>query len=118
MFEPFEKVLIRNYDYQQWTASFFSHKVKEGYICIGGLWNQCIPYEGNEHLLSTTHSTENPQPECIFGEHVEVSNNRYDWFEAVYIGKPETDMKPQMQYRAVDTKGVIGLWEYCRKADW
>ena len=124
MFEPFQKVLIRNYDYQQWNAAFFSYNVKEGYVCTTGVWNQCIPYEGNEHLLGTTYSTDTdkPRPEFKFGDHVEVSDNSYDWYKAVYMDKAtEAVTKNKIRcrhYRVLDTKGVIGLWEHCRKADW
>ena len=59
--KPFDKVLVRDVDRQIWIADFFSHIVKEpfgGYrfACIGHYWHQCIPYEGNEHLIGTTES--------------------------------------------------------------
>lgn len=58
--KPFDKVLVRDTYRQTWIADFFSHIVKEpfgGYkfACIGHHWCQCIPYEGNEHLLGTTN---------------------------------------------------------------
>ena len=28
------------------------------YICVGSIYEQCIPYEGNEHLLGTTDNLE------------------------------------------------------------
>lgn len=56
--KPFDKVLIRDYDDEEWCASFFSHyadKKKSQAICINDYGSQqCIPYEGNEHLLGTT----------------------------------------------------------------
>lgn len=51
-FKPFDKVLVC-VD-RHWTADIYSHKDGEKYMCIGGLYDQCIPYEGNEHLLGTS----------------------------------------------------------------
>lgn len=58
-FKPFDKVLVRDRDEQEWECSLFSHIDKEGcYVCVGSWWLQCIPYEGNEHLLGTTNNPE------------------------------------------------------------
>lgn len=55
-FKPFDKVLVRDRDEQEWECSFFSHIDEEDcYVCVGSWWLQCIPYEGNEHLLGTTN---------------------------------------------------------------
>ncbi len=57
-FEPFDKVLARDSDYSEWVCDIFSHlEEKEDclFACIGTWWRQCIPYEGNEHLLGTTN---------------------------------------------------------------
>ena len=55
-FKPFDKVLVRACDEQEWECSFFSHITEGGYYaCVGSWWLQCIPYEGNEHLLGTTN---------------------------------------------------------------
>lgn len=53
-FKPFDKVLVRDYDDCTWECDFFGH-IKEDniYGCVSGSWKQCIPYEGNEHLLGT-----------------------------------------------------------------
>jgi hypothetical protein len=56
--KPFDKVLIRDNGAQMWSISFFSHcnglKAFK-FSCINGNlgFEQCIPYEGNEHLLGT-----------------------------------------------------------------
>lgn len=57
-FKPFDKVLTRDYDWDIWNADIFSHHYCDDYICIGGVWKQCIPYKGNEHLLGTTDKHE------------------------------------------------------------
>ena len=56
-FKPFDKVLVRDDDGQEWKINFFSHydeKVCYKYHCLKSCYEQCIPYEGNEHLLGTT----------------------------------------------------------------
>lgn len=53
-FKPFDKVLVRDRDEQEWECNLFSHIDEEGlYYCVSSWWFQCIPYEGNEHLLGT-----------------------------------------------------------------
>ena len=58
--KPFNKVLVRDTKEQVWVADLFSHMVNRplgGYTfaCVGHYPSQCIPYEGNEHLLGTTN---------------------------------------------------------------
>ena len=56
-FKAFDKVLTRDDDYDKWACDLFSHKEAEHpYVCVGAYWEQCIPYEGNGHLLGTTDS--------------------------------------------------------------
>lgn len=57
--KPFDKVLVRDFSKDKWSISFFSFKKEDCYVCINHCsWNQCIPYEGNEHLLGTTKDVE------------------------------------------------------------
>lgn len=55
--KPFDKVLVRDSDHLKWECDLFSHLGDEEdvFVCIGDWWCQCIPYEGNEHLLGTTN---------------------------------------------------------------
>ena len=57
--KPFDKVLVRDNNEQIWTIDYFSFidddKRTCSFICIGHYADQCIPYEGNEHLLGTTN---------------------------------------------------------------
>lgn len=57
-FKPFDKVLVRNVDTQEWWCAIFSHVIqtteKYKYAAHPFVWTQCIPYEGNEHLVGTT----------------------------------------------------------------
>ena len=60
-FKSFDKVLVRDDDDEKWMCIFFSRLDENGdYICVGSdcSWEQCIPYEGNEHLLGTTNKPE------------------------------------------------------------
>lgn len=57
--KPFDKVLVRDNNIQKWTVdifSFFDKSLTHPYSCTGHYTNQCIPYEGNEHLLGTTNN--------------------------------------------------------------
>lgn len=59
--KPFDKVLVRNRNTQRWDADLFGFKsdgVNFFYHCVGGSWNFCIPYIGNESLLGTTKDAE------------------------------------------------------------
>lgn len=57
--KPFDKVLVRNYNTRKWEADLFGFKNDMAlYHCVGGSWNQCIPYESNEYLLGTTKDVE------------------------------------------------------------
>lgn len=71
-FKPFDKVLVRYDDQHVWQIDFFSHYVRGvecPYKCLTRDFNQCIPYEGNEHLLETTDKPErcNPDKNTLFG---------------------------------------------------
>lgn len=56
-FQPFQKVLVKDFGegkYSVWHCCLFSHISKEGrYFTTSGIWDECIPFEGNEHLIGT-----------------------------------------------------------------
>lgn len=57
-FKPFDKVLVRDLENEEWKADFFSRYYTDyryDYECVSGAYIQCIPYEGNEQLLGTTN---------------------------------------------------------------
>ena len=57
--KPFEKVLVRDNEDDIWEVSLFGYKDELYYRCDNGIpWIQCIPYDGNEHLLGTTNIVE------------------------------------------------------------
>lgn len=50
-------VLVRDDNDQEWNYLYFSHyskKLPDNFFAGGNPWEQCIPFEGNEHLLGTT----------------------------------------------------------------
>lgn len=60
-FEPFQKVLVRDGQSSAWSIDLFSYNTGSNdypYKCLTTCWSQCIPYEGNEHLLGTSKSPE------------------------------------------------------------
>lgn len=56
-FKPFQKVLVRDEEDEDWKADYFSHYEEDDkiapYVCVGSHYRFCIPYEGSEHLLGT-----------------------------------------------------------------
>lgn len=52
--KPFDKVLVRDCNYEQWMTAVYSHK-QDNHFIASGHFKQCIPYKGNEHLLGTSN---------------------------------------------------------------
>lgn len=54
-FKPFDRVLVRDGEDDEWVASLFSHYGNDPifpFVTINdNEWASCIPYEGNEELL-------------------------------------------------------------------
>lgn len=64
-FKPFDKVLVKYHEDDNWKASLFTRIITDDqdgetkYECLNGtVVVYCIPFEGNEHLLGTA---ENPE---------------------------------------------------------
>lgn len=57
-------VLARNNEAQLWEAKRYLNPLKGGHLCAeaDGIssthYNFCVPFEGNEHLLLTSHAAE------------------------------------------------------------
>lgn len=118
-FEPFQKVLVRDSDRDNWRCGFFSHmreRMAFKYVATSDVWEQCIPYEGNESLVGTSDSPTPPEPEFRFGDHVEVSSDGAFWLKAIYCRKSYDPTKPHSV--VVENSTEVMLWEHCRKADW
>lgn len=59
--KPFDRVLVRDSDDCNWTCDLFVKRYASReyeYVCVSEGWKQCIPYEGNEHLLGTKNKPE------------------------------------------------------------
>lgn len=50
--KPFDKVLVRETNEDRWLIDFYAfyNEIQE-FSCVKGMYEQCIPYEGNEHLF-------------------------------------------------------------------
>lgn len=66
-FKPFDKVLVRNTDIEEWFPGFFEkfdstwnnpYHIMNRRSMTDFAFKQCIPYEGNESLLGTTKDVE------------------------------------------------------------
>lgn len=57
--KPFDKVLVREEEYSEWQADFFSNIDEDNrFVCIGSTWSFCIPYnEETAKLIGTTNNT-------------------------------------------------------------
>lgn len=55
--KPFDRVLVRDESTQKWAIdlwmAYASNYKQWKCLCLGSQYAQCIPYEGNEHLLLT-----------------------------------------------------------------
>lgn len=121
-FEPFQRVLVRNYDTQHWVAAFYSSNDSDApefpYRITGGTtFKQCIPYnDETKHLLGTTDSPAPPEPEFKWGDKVEVRDKEEEnWKQAIYLDTIEADYS----YRALCRGSEVSYcYKYCRHADW
>lgn len=48
--KPFDKVLVRDYDDEEWRISLFERIIDTGFVTITEVFNQCIPFKNNEYL--------------------------------------------------------------------
>ena len=53
--KPFDRVLMRSSNAREWVTTFYSHYSNNKFYGCGMCCDQCIPYEGNEHLRGTTN---------------------------------------------------------------
>lgn len=107
-FEPFQKVLVRDSRCGTWKCGLFSHienNIRHKYVCVGSCYEQCIKFEGNEHLLGTT-DIPTPKHEYKIGDYVDVYWAGI-WNTGVYITKKKDEhvvysMVDDTMYRAED----------------
>lgn len=65
-FKAFDRVLVRDEDQEQWQAALYDQYITRNgkfphHVISGDCFAQCIPYDGNEHLLGTTDRPEKPE---------------------------------------------------------
>lgn len=109
-FKPFDKVLVRYDNQHVWQIDFFSHYVRGvecPYKCLTRDFNQCIPYEGNEHLLGTTDDPKqfDPNKNTLFGIKLEPG----------YVIEFQDVQKMGVVFptkRGLAVAYVIGSWQY------
>ena len=58
-FKPFDTVVVRD-KYSKWTIDFYSFTdAKDCFVCVGGCWDTCLPYNGKTaKLIGTTKDVE------------------------------------------------------------
>ena len=120
-FKPWQPVIVRDENIHKWYANFFSHydeKRQTKFCCVIGCWKQCLPGEGNEHLIGTTDSPTPPEPEFKFGDKVKVRDVDGKWLNAIFIQKKQDGNGEYYEVRFVnDILGYFGKY-HIRHADW
>ena len=55
--DMFEPVITRNEILEEWLPNVYAGRTEDGrYSVVGGaVFNHCLPYNGNEHLLNTNN---------------------------------------------------------------
>lgn len=97
-FKPFDRVLVRSFDNEEWQAQFlrkidYSSLTSGAPVFIdmfGGVHTRCIPYEGNEHLVNTALDP-TPKHEYKWGDKVEIRVAPDKWRKAICLGSIKED---------------------------
>lgn len=98
-FQPKEWVLVRDDDDEEWTLNIFSHKSKDYFHCVSSMWEQCLPYEGNEALLGKTDA---PKEKHVWhaGDRVDVLSDFDDmWHPGLIVEIDYTRSEAGFSYR-------------------
>ena len=106
-FKPFDKIIVRDSEEETWMCDFFSHYEKDvtyKYVGISDAHRDCLPYEGNEHLVGTYDNPTPPEPEFKFGDKVQAPRASFvsDPY-AIYQGYGSRGGLPQ---------NAFGRWHY------
>lgn len=114
-FQPKEWVLVRDEDRDTWKLDIFSHFVDGAafpYICVGSYYEECLPYEGNEHLLGTSDSPEEkPKEEFKFGDKVKCWTCDDEWVDGLFVMADDSTI-PYLVYLPEENDT-----EWCRRKD-
>ena len=125
-FHPFGKVLVRDNNTQLWRVDFFSNCLTSAstgapvFQCVGGRWNECVPYEGNERLVGTSRSQYKKESEFKWGEHVRVRDEiQDDWENAIFLREEEGRMPYYVLMRRTDSDDYFETrFQDCEHSDW
>lgn len=107
-FNPKEWVLVRDEEEEKWKLDIFSHKIDDMYQCVGDWWSQCIPYEGNESLLS---KNDKPEERHVWhaGDRVDVLSDFDDmWHSGFIVEIDYTRSDAEFSYR-VESEGFKSI---------
>lgn len=115
-FKPFDKVLTRDFENENWTTNFFSHYDDGVTMTLGNCsWRFCIPFQGNEHLVGTTDTPEsNWKPQM--GTIVAMSDDRKDWRFCIYVRKEYVGDKTLYIGKVHSSSGLEAPYKYCEPA--
>ena len=93
-FQPFDKVLVRNEEYEEWKCSVFTSYKEEDeypYKALGDEsvgFRYCILFnDETKHLVGTTDDPPQPKPEFKFGDKVEGRVDGGSWKKGIYLGR-------------------------------
>ena len=87
-FKPKDWVLVRDDENDEWRLNIFSHKDGDNsFWCVSSWYAQCIPFEGNEHLLGKKDAPEEKKTGgWKVGDKVEVRYCGDDkWYTGIII---------------------------------
>lgn len=115
--KPGMMVLVRGSELQNWTVSIFSHIEDGFFVCAG--WKcgvDCIPLEGNEHMVGTTLPIPQKEKPFEWGERVLVwDRDGEEKKVAIFVWDDGDDY--ELRYDAF-VKGDVKKtsWKHCERA--
>lgn len=83
-FKTGDKVLVRDGDSDEWSFDLFSHKRESDeypYACLKSMYVECIPLEGNEHLLNTSNPSKESMLSHLQSHYIIVRNKA--WLDVI-----------------------------------
>lgn len=128
-FEPYDKVLVRDFDNKEWKCSFFSHYADKLYVCIDFAWYQCIPYKGNEHLVGTCDKpmSHEEYANTVFENHEKWEQSvftpctkeikRAEYGDEYFYISPTLDIEQEHDYRTDNDNSLYLNRNYFRDID-
>lgn len=86
----------------EWMCDFYSHydNETEYHFCVGGRYECCIPYEGNEKLLGTTDEPKTKRWRAKCGKPY--------WLVVLWFGEPIVKLYHEHNNTTDDANFAIG----------